>query len=169
MFNCQTFYQVHEHGITDYIDYIIKLSLYKEEHDELPAIASSADTKIKVNGVEVKIGNFFSSFFVRNVQTNLTGYSLIKYLKKKQFYNLQNIISCHRQLFCIFELRHFLCFQKMAPQPQNLFLLTFRQIWNRYVQSVSHPSTDTKRLTTLKNAKRRQLKTTVTNHDSSWT
>ena len=64
MFNCQTFYQVHEHGITDYIDYIIKLSLYKEEHDELPAIASSADTKIKVNGGEVKIGNFFSSFFL---------------------------------------------------------------------------------------------------------
>ena len=72
--------------------------------------------------------------------------------------------------FCIFWIKTFsLCFQKMAAQPQNLFLLTFRQIWNRYVQSVSHPSTDTKRLTTLKNAKRRRLKTTVTNHDSSWT
>ena len=167
MFNCSTFYQVHEHGITDYIEYIIKLSLYKEEHYELPAIGSSADTKIKVNGGEVKIGNFFSSFSWLKMcnkfnwlQLNELSEKTIPQLAEYNVHVMYVIVEYNTyQIFFPSTFLYFLsktfshCFQKMAAQRQKLFPLTFRQIWNRYVQSVRHQSTDTKRLTTLKNAK----------------
>ena len=79
----------------------------------------------RLTAAKSKLVTSFLVFFARNVQTNLTGYSLIKYLKKKQFCNLQNIISrhvCHRQLFCIFELRHFLSvFRKWQPSLKICF------------------------------------------------